>query len=179
MKILKDIKHWYKWNIHTRVRHAFGLIAKTDWIDAYSFMSKKMLPYLYQFRDNEKSGTPIFTSEDEVVKNYEKNGNIFNISGDSGASERMWKWIIDEIIFALEYCVVEDDDDCYVPNPDYNPEQKKCFKDIPQNEDGTYTMEFNKDYGETIIDLNLLKKKHDRVKNGLALMGKYWMNIWD
>ncbi len=169
-----NIKRWYKWHIHTPIRHFFGLKAKTDWIDAYTFMAKKMLPYLYDFRDNEKHGTPCF---DEIKDMSSFSDEQIKTLDDIRIFE--WDRIIDEIIFALEYCVDENDDDCKVPNPLYNPNQKKWLKDTKPNEKGLSVMEFNDDYGETKTDMNLLREKMERVKEGLRLMGEYFMNIWD
>jgi len=164
------LKHWYRWNIHTPVRHFFGLKAKTDWIDAYSHMAKKMLPYLYDFRDNEKMGTPVFDEPKCCIDETKEQAQT---------REDKWKHIIDEIIFALEYCTGDNDDDCQVPNLLYNPNQKEFFKSTPVGEDGTSALEFNEDYGATKIDIELLKKKNERVQNGLKLMGEYFMNLWD
>jgi len=169
-----NIKQWWKWNIHTPIRHFFGLKAKTDWTSAYMFMAKKMLPYMYDFRDNKKTGIPIYS-------NVEYSHQLSEEQSDALDDEGMKKWnhIVNEIIFALEYCVDENDDDCYVPNPLYNPKQKEFFKDAPIQEDGTSEVLFNEDYGETKPDMELYRAKNERVKAGLKLMGEYFMNLWD
>jgi len=174
--MIKEIKHWYKWHIHSPIRHFLGMKAKTDWIDAYSFMAKKMLPYLYDFRDNKKLGTPYF--EDLDVHPFEKRTDEEQKSIDEIRTER-WDYIINEIIFALEYCVNEDDSDCQVVNPLYNPNQDKVFKDTPIRENGTSELLPNEDYGATKTDMTLLKDKMNRVREGLRLMGQYFMNLWD
>jgi hypothetical protein len=167
---MKSLIHWWKWNIHTPIRHFFGLKAKTDWISAYSFMAKKMLPYVYDFRDNKKHGTPCFDKED---------CNFIDEEAIDKDREEKWNYIINEIIFALEYCADENYDDCLVPNPLYNPKQKKFFKETEPNEQGFVSMDINEDYGKFKIDRDLLNKKLDRVQNGLKLMGEYFMNLWD
>jgi len=165
-----SLKHWWKWNIHTPIRHFFGLKAKTDWISAYTFMARKMLPYMYDFRDNQKHGTPCFDTEDDEFLDKELIGK---------EPEEKWNYIINEIIYALEYCVDEKYDDCLVLNPLYDPNQTKLFETIGPNEQGAFHIKINDDYGKFIIDKDFLNKKLDRVQNGLKLMGRYFMNLWD
>jgi len=189
-EILKSIKHWCKWNIATPICHLLNLQAPTDWISAYSFMSKKMLPYFLQFKKKKKYGYPLYVSEyfkDEVaslgfVYNKEAgtySGEVSHKRFEEWAIEK-WAWVIDEIIFALQDIVLcETDDDCQVPNPNYNPAQKECFYTKPCKDSECVEMLFNKDYGKTILDYKLYELKQERVATGLKLMGEFWRCIWD
>ncbi len=191
-KIISNIKHWVKWNIITPICHALGIIAPTDWIDAYFYMSKAILPYMKQFKAHEKMGIPgmIYgdTYKQEMLDlGYTWNadthcweGEINGVKAEDVLSKK-WDSIIDEIIFALEYTVNnEPTEDCMVPNPDYNPEQKEWMYsiDCPDHE-GFKEIKFNDDYGKTKLDMDLLRAKEERVANGYKLLGEYWRNIWD
>jgi hypothetical protein len=158
-----NIRHWWKWNMHTPIWHFFGRKANTDWVNAYSYIAEKTLPYLYDFRKHRRYGTPIFSKE--------------NLS-DEGRTQK-WEDIINEIIFALEQCAYENDDDCMMPNPNYDPKQKELFKDTPRDEKGMRYLEFNPDYGKEILNGEAYNKKHERINAGLALFGQYFQNLWD
>jgi hypothetical protein len=151
--------HWMRWNIFYPVMHFFGLKTKDDWWNAYACMSKKILPYMKDFQKGKKSGHPC------------------DIEGEDAAEK--WQAIIDEIVFALENYDMEDDD-CRIPNPKFNPEQKEWMYTTPsENHEGAYTLHFYEDYGETIVDWEAYRRKGVRVAKGFELMGKYWLNLWD
>ncbi len=191
MKLFKNIKHRIKWNIITPVCHILGIVAPTDWIDAYYHMSKAILPYLKQFKKNEKMGIPAniynenykqemldlgYTFDDNT---FTWHGTVNGIKADDYLSSK-WDKIIDEIIFALEYTVNnEPTEDCEVPNLKYNPNQKEVLAHTVPDENGYLKLEFNEDYGKMRIDMDLLKAKQERVRNGFKLMGEYWQSIWD
>jgi len=161
--MFKNIRRWWKWNIHTPIQHFLGRKASTDWISAYNFMARAMLPYLHDFKKNDRQGTPIFNNE---------------LSDDDRTAK--WDGIIDEVIFALEQCANDgDDSDCYEPNPNYNPAQKEFFKKTPMNANGTYNVEFNEDYGDVRINSELYRAKQERIQKGLLLLGEYFQNFWD
>lgn len=151
--------HWIRWNIFYPVIHFFGLKTKDDWWNAYDCMSKKILPYMKDFQKGNKSGHPV------------------GLEGDD--AQEKWQEIIDEIVYALENYELEDDD-CRIPNPKYNPEQKECCYSTPCEDRPEYfQLHFNEDYGETIVDWEAYRKKSERVAKGFELMGKYWLNLWD
>jgi len=78
--------------VHAPLMHLLGRKAPTDWVSAYNFMAKAMLPYLYDFKKSDRQGTPIFDD---------------SMSDDERTTK--WEGIIDEVIFALEQCSNEDD----------------------------------------------------------------------
>jgi hypothetical protein len=97
---------------------------------------------------------------------------------EDDASEK-WQAVIDENVKALENYEMEDDD-CRIPNPKYNPEQKECMYSTQcEDKPGLFELHFNEDYGETIVDWEAYRKKSERVAKGFELMGKYWLNFWD
>lgn len=191
--VIDTIRRWIRWNITTPICHLLGIVAPTDWISCYSFMSKKILPYLKQYRKHEKSGVPmaVYTDENYGAEmrglGYTWDANSHNWEGTVDGIEahrymsHKWDKIIDEMIFALEYTAKDDpDDDCMVPNPLYNPDQKECFFTTPIDDGrGCSELKFNEDYGETKIDMDLLRAKGERVQKGYDLLGKYWQSIWD
>jgi hypothetical protein len=192
MKIMKSIKHWIKWNIATPFCHLFGMVAPTDWISAYSFMSKRILPYLKSFKKHEKMGYPAFFLSDPYRKEMMEKGYIFNTNTHSYVNDvidnldadeyitKLWGEMIDEIIFAVEQTIDEDDSFYMVPNPLYNPDQKEFFTSVPLESDPELMeMKFNDDYGKTKIDSKKYEEYHQRVQNGMELLGKHWQSLWD
>jgi len=195
-QLYKTILHWIKWNIATPICHMLGVIAPTDWMSCYYFMSKKILPYMKQFRKKDKQGIPMSISMNEEIRkemfdlgyewdsnSYYFKGNINGIEADDYLTHK-WNNVLDEIIFALEYTANNDPtEDCEIDNPLYNPNQKEFFKSIPcegeYGKKGYTQIKFNEDYGKTKLDMDLLKKKEERVSNGYKLMGIYWQNLWD
>jgi hypothetical protein len=169
------------------------MVAPTDWISAYSFMSKKILPYMKQFQKHEKWGMPSNLMMDESIsEEMKKLGYTWDASCASWKGDQTglnaddylaakWDEIINEIVFALEYTANDEPaDDCLVPNMKYNPDQKEPFQTIPcEGKEGYSQLIFNEDYGSTKTDMALLRKKEERVANGYRLMGIYWQSLWD
>ena len=192
-KFIEDKYYDFRWKFVIPIFHFFKIQHKSDWWSAYTFMSKAILPYLRAFQKNEKHGYPctLYTYfKDEI----EKEGFIYD--SDTGGYKKptidklddenfdwfskKWQWVIDEVVFALEHCAYENDDDCEVPNEKYDPKQKNPFSFTPcKDSPGCSTMNFNDDYGKTKQDHDLYTKKMERVSNGLILMGQFWQSFWD
>lgn len=138
----------FKYDIIRPIQKFFTGYAYSDWWDARSTMAKKILPIIRDFRNKPKHGQPCGLDDD-------------------------WQHILDEIYFAVEYAANEDDSDCDVLNPDYNPDQKEPFTMVGRR------MDFNKDYGRMMRDNDLWDKKLKRVENGFKLLGEHWLELWD
>jgi hypothetical protein len=190
---LEGMFHSFRWNIYNPLCHFFKMQAPTDWWNAYHFMSKAILPYLQAFKKAEKQGYPVLLQEifKEDLPQYNTTSSppfirTVSIEGvteddplDTWCREK-WAWVIDEIIFAVKYSIGENDDDCLIPNPLYNPKQKECIYTIPcADGSGCHELHFHEDYGKMKTDYGLLNKKQIRVQNGFKLLGQFWQCIWD
>jgi hypothetical protein len=188
---VKDFFKNPKYSIWRPLQVFFRGYSYADWWSASYILSKRMLPVLKMLRDKERHGVPSLIGIEEkeklIAMGYEWDEDTYSFSDKEidgktafNRSEEIWQYIINEICFALEYCAYEDDTDCEVPNPLYNPEQKEVFHFVPcEDRPGFSEMIHHDDYGKTIIDRDLQKAKMERVQKGLELMGKYWMNLWD
>jgi hypothetical protein len=183
-------REFFRFKLPEFIQYKTKGYANTDWYSAYSVLSKRMLPVIKMYKDKAKHGIPSVLFENEkqhllaLGYEYNKDGYYFTekiIDGKTASDivTANWQYIIDEIYFALNYCAYEDDSDCYVENPKYNPKQKE-FMNLEKVEDGSGSrINFNEDYGKTKLDFELLKIKVARVNKGLELMGCYWMSLWD
>jgi hypothetical protein len=185
------IRHFkFKYDIIRPLQIFFRGYSYADWWDAFSILSRRMLPVMKMFRDKHKHGIPCSIQDEEkdrfIAMGYEWSDDTMSFSDKvidgKTAYERaseIWQKIIDEIYFALDHAAYEKDDDCQVPNPLYNPNQKEFFHSEPIEGSDASTMIFHDDYGKTKLDMDLYRAKEERVQKGLELMGKYWRNLWD
>lgn len=191
-RIIYPIKQFnFKYDIIRPIQIFFRGYSYADWWSASSILSERMLPVLKNLRDNKRHGIPSIFFNDEkdrlIAMGYEWNENTQSFSDKKidgktafNIVEEIWQNILNEICFALEYSANEEDDDCHVPNPLYNPNQKEPWHDEPCEDRPDFCkLVFHDDYGKTKIDMDLLQKKEERVQKGLELMGKYWMCLWD
>ena len=97
--------------------------------------------------------------------------------------EKEYEYILDEIIFALQMIVDEDNpdvdlDEIYEVYPQgFDPiKDRQMF--LEKQEDGTYLVEFERK--ENIQpDYSKLNKAYERQRNGLLLLGLYFKDLWD
>lgn len=142
---------WLKWHVIAPVWHFFGWVAPTDWIDCSMYMTGKILPYMKQFQKKQRWGSPVDLDKEE------------------------WDLIVDEMVWALDQVLMDNDDDCMMPNPAYDPAQREAL--FIKHEDGGVSP--NPAFGNKTLDLVKYKEKHARIQKGLENMGKYWQNLWD
>jgi len=133
-------------------------------------MDGKIVPYVGEqdnFEFNEKLGC------------YKDKTTGLEISLD----QKEYEYILDEIIFALQTIVDEDDinvslEEVYEVYPKgFDPiKDRQMF--LEKQEDGTYLVEFEKK--ENIQpDYSKLNKAYERQRNGLMLLGLYFKDLWD
>jgi hypothetical protein len=97
--------------------------------------------------------------------------------------QKEYEYVLDEIIFALQTIVDEDDinvslEEVYEVYPKgFDPiKDRQMF--LEKQEDGTYLVEFEKK--ENIQpDYSKLNKAYERQRNGLMLLGLYFKDLWD
>jgi hypothetical protein len=77
-----------------------------------------------------------------------------------------WDWIINEMIWAFEQELKDDDESQFFDHSECGDEK------FPWNKDGQY---------ESKLKLNTegLKKHQERKANGFRLFGRYYQNLWD
>ena len=133
-------------------------------------MDGKIVPYVGDqdnFEFNEKLGC------------YKDKTTGLEISLD----QKEYEYILDEIIFALQTIVDEDDinvslEEVYEVYPKgFDPiKDRQMF--LEKQEDGTYLVEFERK--ENIQpDYSKLNKAYERQRNGLILLGLYFRDLWD
>jgi len=130
----------------------------------------KVMPYVGQ-EDNFEF--------DKTLGRYTDKTTGLGISLD----EKEYEYILDEIIFALQTIVDEDDinvslEEVYEVYPKgFDPiKDRQMF--LEKQEDGTYLVEFERK--ENIQpDYSKLNKAYERQRNGLLLLGLYFKDLWD
>jgi hypothetical protein len=116
---------------------------------------------------------------DEKLKCHKDKTTGLELSLD----EKEYEYILDEIIFALQTIVDEDDinvslEEVYEVYPKgFDPiKDRQMF--LTRQEDGTSLVEFEtKDNIQP--DYSKLNKAYERQRNGLMLLGLYFKDLWD
>jgi hypothetical protein len=97
--------------------------------------------------------------------------------------EKEYEYILDEIIFALQTIVDEDDinvslDEVYEVYPKgFDPiKDRQMF--LTKESDGNYLVEFESKKN-VAPDYSKLNKAYKRQRNGLLLLGLYFKDLWD
>jgi hypothetical protein len=130
----------------------------------------KIVPYVGQENDfefNEKLGS------------YTDKTTGLGISLD----QKEYEYILDEIIFALQTILDEDNinislEEVYEVYPQgFDPiKDRQMF--LEKQEDGTYLVEFERKENFQ-PDYSKLNKAYERQRNGLILLGLYFKDLWD
>lgn len=123
--------------------------------------------------DNEDVPQHLRMPEDWYEENYSKNGET-----DVCFFDR-WDWAMDEMIWAFEQIVKDDDSEFYTGESDrISVPVDKDGNEVP--EEGAEFFEWRKGPNDTLeIDFDGLKAKHERIENGTRLFGKYYQGLWD
>jgi hypothetical protein len=151
-----SIKGFFNWYILKPLQKLFRGYSYDEYWETTYHMSKKILPMIKRFKKSKRMGYPCDMTSEE------------------------WEKILDAIIYSLELCIDENDDDCCIPNEKYNPEQKEMWhcKEILDNPK-LGELVLHDDYGTTRLDFDLLMAKARRKQEGLDLLGKHWQSFWD
>lgn len=120
-----------------------------------------------------KHGVPVVDDEDapEELRTMETTSD----DPDFEKKERMWNWIMNEMIWAFEQKLVHWEDQFYTGNSDIistciNPE-------LPEEERLYETTEGPNDTFK--IDMEAYMAHQHRMSNGFRLFGKYYEACWD
>jgi hypothetical protein len=142
---------------------------KIDYWDTWSMdhtLADIVLPMLKQLKET-KHGAPM-TDDDDVPDNLKSTSakpkeNEWDT--DEFHFER-WDWILDEMIWAFEQKVKDDDESKFFDHSENDP------NGFPWDKDGKYV-------SKTKVDWEGLKSHQARKTNGYRLFGKYYEALWD
>ena len=185
-----------KWGLKNKLQKIFRGYSDSDCWNLPQATAKFMLPIIKHLRQNYHSlanrhhllidnkivpyvGQQDNFEFDEKLGSYTDKTTGLEIS----LNEKEYECILDEIIFALQMIVDEDNpdvdlDEIYEVYPKgFDPiKDRQMF--LEKQEDGTYLVEFEKK--ENIQpDYSKLNKAYERQRNGLILLGLYFKDLWD
>jgi hypothetical protein len=185
-----------KWGLKNKLQKLIRGYSDSDCWNLPQSTAKFMLPRIKHLRQNYHSLAnrhhliindkivPYVGKEDDFEFNstlgcYTDKTTGLSISLD----EKEYQYILDEIIFALQTIVYEDDinislEEIYEVYPKgFDPiKDRQMF--LEKQEDGTYLVEFERK--ENIQpDYSKLNKAYERQRNGLLLLGLYFKDLWD
>jgi len=185
-----------KWKVKNALQKLTRGFSDSDCWNLPQSTAKFMLPRIKHLRQNYHSLAnrhhlviddkivPYVGKEDNFEFN-EKLGCYTDKTTGLGISldEKEYEYILDEIIFALQMIVDEDDvnvglEEVYEVYPKgFDPiKDRKMF--LTHQEDGTSLVEFEtKDNIQP--DYSKLNKAYERQRNGLILLGLYFKDLWD
>ena len=165
---------WQKFldSIHPKIE-----IIKIDRWDTWSMdhtLAHIILPMLIQLR-NDKHGSPMVDDEDvpenlksvktkkprKAIKDLGLAIHAIDYSGDESTIHLKWNWVLDEMIWAFEQKVKDDDESQFFDHT--------VSKGNP----------WDKDYVSPNVDWDGLKAHQARKTNGYRLFGKYYEGLWD
>lgn len=160
--------------IHPRFEYV-----KIDYWDTWSMdhtLAHMILPMLKQLRDT-KHGSPMVEDEDvpehlRAVKKPKRRKNdvrntlqvhAVDMDDENNLVHDKWNWVLNEMIWAFEQKVCDDDDEMKFFN------YTGCKNTIP----------WDKDYDPPKVDWEGLRAHQARKTNGYRLFGKYYEGLWD
>mgnify|MGYP003345337468 FL=1 len=136
------IDHWDTWSMDHTLAHI-------------------ILPMLKQLKET-KHGSPFVDDEDvpEYLRSHMAQPGDHEWNEDSLLHMR-WEYVLDEMIWAFEQKVVDDDEDKFFDHSE--------SKGMP----------WDKEYTGPKVDWDGLKAHQARKENGYRLFGKYYQGLWD
>jgi hypothetical protein len=185
-----------KWGLKNKLQKLIRGYSDSDCWNLPQSTAKFMLPRIKHLRQNyhslanrhhliiDNKIVPYVGKED----NYEFNEKLGCYTDKTTGMEisldqKEYEYVLDEIIFALQTIVDEDDinvslEEVYEVYPQgFDPiKDRQMF--LEKQEDGTYLVEFERK--ENIQpDYSKLNKAYERQRNGLILLGLYFRDLWD
>ena len=185
-----------KWGLKNKLQKLFRGYSDSDCWNLPQATAKFMLPRIKHLRKDFKSLSNrhhLIVNGEVVAYNPNQNNLEYNeekkdfIDKSNGMlialSKEEYENVLDEIIFALEFLLLEDDpegqiDKLYEVYPlNYDPiRDRKMF--LTKREGGDYLVEFeSKDNIQP--DYSKLNKAFERQRNGFLLLGLYFKDLWD
>jgi hypothetical protein len=187
-------------NTKWKVRNAFQKLTRgfsdSDCWNLPQSTAKFLLPRIKHLRQNYNSLAnrhhlliddkivPYVGKENDFEFN-EKLGSYTDKTTGLGISldQKEYEYILDEIIFALQMIVDEDNpdvdlDEIYEVYPQgFDPiKDRQMF--LTKQENGDYLVEFESKKN-IVPDYSKLNKAYERQRNGLILLGLYFKDLWD
>ena len=185
-----------KWGLKNKLQKLIRGYSDSDCWNLPQSTAKFMLPRIKHLRQNYHSLAnrhhliiddkivPYVGKEDDFVFNTTLGCHIDKTTGlEISLDQKEYEYVLDEIIFALQTIVDEDDinvslEEVYEVYPKgFDPiKDRQMF--LEKQEDGTYLVEFERK--ENIQpDYSKLNKAYERQRNGLILFGLYFKDLWD
>jgi hypothetical protein len=185
-----------KWKVKNTFQKLTRGFSDSDCWNLPQSTAKFLLPRIKYLRQNYNSLAnrhhliiddkivPYVPQEDDFVFNTTLGCHIDKTTGlEISLDKKEYEYILDEIIFALQMIVNEEDsevslEELYEVYPKgFDPiKDRQMF--LEKQEDGTYLVEFERK--ENIQpDYSKLNKAYERQRNGLMLLGLYFRDLWD
>lgn len=156
---------WVRERIHPRYTYV-----KIDPWDTWSMdhtLALIILPMLKQLHAT-KHGAPNVDDDDVPLSLKSTSAPPTENEWDTDDNHfRRWDYVLDEMIWAFEQKVNDDDETQFF-------DHSECPKDI-----GKFIDELNKGTSKSKVDWAGLKRHNERKANGFRLFGKYYQNLWD
>ena len=150
--------------VHPRITYV-----KIDHHDTWSMdhtLSYIILPMLKQLRDTQH-GAPLVDDEDVPEELKSTSAPVKEDENDvDGNHFKRWDWVLNEMIWAFEQKVSDDDESQFFDTSAYDS-SKQMIDDLTKGET------------KTKIDWDGLKAHQDRKRNAFRLFGKYFQALWD
>jgi len=185
-----------KWGVKNKLQNLIRGYSDSDCWNLPQATAKFILPRIKHLRKNfnSLSNRHHLVVDDKIVpyvadeKNLEysqEHGDFIDksINKNISLSKEEYENVLDEIIFAIEFLLLEDDpkaqiDKLYEVYPlGFDPiRDNKMF--LTKESDGDYSVEFEaKD--DIKPDYSKLDKAFERQRNGFLLLGLYFRDLWD
>jgi hypothetical protein len=185
-----------KWGLKNKLQKLIRGYSDSDCWNLPQSTAKFMLPRIKHLRQNYHSlaNRHHLLIDDKIVPYVGKEDNFeFNeklgcytdktTGMEISLDQKEYEYVLDEIIFALQTIVDEDDinvslEEVYEVYPKgFDPiKDRQMF--LTRQEDGTSLVEFEtKDNIQP--DYSKLNKAYERQRNGLMLLGLYFKDLWD
>lgn len=185
-----------KWGLKNKLQKLFRGYSDSDCWNLPQATARFILPRIKHLRKNFHSlsnrhhlivnGKVIPYKPDEKDLEFDKEKQEFVDKANGmliALSKEEYENVLDEIIFALEFLLLEDDtegqiDKLYEVYPiNYDPiRDRKMF--LTKRDSGDYLVEFeSKDNIQP--DYTKLNKAYERQRNGFLLLGLYFRDLWD
>ena len=185
-----------KWGVKNKLQNLIRGYSDSDCWNLPQATARFILPRIKHLRKNFNSLSnrhhlvvddkivPYVTGEKNLEYSQEQGDYIDkSINKSISLSKEEYENVLDEIIFALEFLLLEDDskaqiDKLYEVYPEgFDPiRDNKMF--LTKESDGNYSVEFEaKDNIKP--DYTKLNKAFQRQKNGFLLLGLYFRDLWD
>jgi hypothetical protein len=185
-----------KWELKNKLQKLFRGYSDSDCWNLPQATANFILPRIKHLRQNYHSLTNRHhLIVDDKIFPYVAKENDFEFDATLGVhkdkttgmglslDEKEYEYILDEIIFALQMIVDEDNPDIDLDKIyEVYPKGFDPIKDskmlLDKQEDGTYLVEFQRE-NDVQPDYSKLNKAYERQRNGLILLGLYFKDLWD